>query len=72
MSFKNPLLVLIAAIPVVVLLAGLAAYLLLRAGYGLVVSGLVPFVGLTVVSVALGLVLGRAAEAGRNRNGKRD
>lgn len=72
MSFKNPLLVLIAAIPVVVLLAGLAAYLLLRAGYGIVVSGLVPFVGLTIVSVALGLVLGRAAEAGRDRTGKRD
>ncbi len=70
MSSRNLLLILVAAIPVAVLLAGLAAYGLMRAGFGLVVSGLLPFFGLTVVAGALGLLLGRAAE--RERNRKRD
>lgn len=70
MSSRNLLLILVAAIPVAVLLAGLATFLLLRSGYGLIVSGLLPFLGLTVVAGALGLLLGRAAE--RERNRKRD
>lgn len=67
MSSRSLLLVLVAAIPAVVLLAGLAAYGLLRAGFGLVVAGLLPFLGLTVVAGGLGLLLGRAADRKRNR-----
>ena len=67
MSSRSLLIVLVAAIPAVVFLAGLAAYLLLRAGFGLVVAGLVPFLGLTVVAGSLGLLLGRAADRKRNR-----
>ena len=64
------LLVLIAAVPVVVALALLSAVLLQRAGFGLVVWALLPFLGSMALIGALGLVLGRAA-ARRASNGGR-
>ncbi len=67
MFSRNPLLNLILAIPIVVLLACLAAFLMLRAGFGLLVAGVLPFLGLTLAAGALGLLLGRAAEKERNR-----
>ena len=60
------LLVLIGAVPLVVAVAGLAAFLLMRAGYGLVFWAVLPFVVSMLVIAALGLFLGRAA---RGRQG---
>ena len=55
------LLVMMSAVPVVVLLALGAAVLLARAGFGLVVWALVPFVVSMALILILGIVLGRAA-----------
>lgn len=75
------LLVLIGAVPLVVAVAGLAAFLLMRAGYGLVFWAVLPFVVSMLVIAALGLFLGRAArgrqgpeepEASRRRSRRRD
>ncbi len=60
--------ILVGAVPILAVGAGVAAFLLMRAGYGVLVWGLLPFVGLLVISGALGLALGRAA-GGRSGNG---
>ena len=65
------LFVLIGAVPLVVAGAGLASFLLLRAGYGLVIGALVPFVVSLLVAAALGVVLGRAAGSRRRTRGPR-
>jgi nitrogen fixation/metabolism regulation signal transduction histidine kinase len=52
---------LVAVVPVVVALAFVAAVLLQRAGFGLVVWALVPFVVSMLLIAGLGVVLGRAA-----------
>ncbi|WP_041328288.1 hypothetical protein [Rubrobacter xylanophilus] len=57
--------VLVVAVPVLVAGAGLAAFALLRAGYGLLVSGGLPLVALLAVVGALGAALGRAASRRR-------
>ena len=57
---------LIAVIPLVVAGAGLAAYLLLRAGYGPLVWGVLPFLVMLALAGVIGAVLGRAAT---NRRG---
>ena len=59
------LLVLIGAVPLVVAVAAVAVVLLLRAGYGLLLGALLPFVVSLLVIAALGVFLGRAA--GRRR-----
>lgn len=41
--------------------AGVASFLLLRAGYGLLIGALVPFAALIVVVVAVAVALSRAA-----------
>ena len=58
---KRMLVVLVGAVPLVVASAGLASFLMLRAGLGLVVGALLPFVLSLLVIAALGLALGRAA-----------
>jgi cation transporter-like permease len=63
---KTMLFVLIGAVPLVVAGAGLASFLLLRAGYGLLVGALLPFVVSLLLAAALGVALGRAA-GGRRR-----
>ncbi len=68
---KTMLFVLIGIIPLVVAGAGLASFLLLRAGYGLVIGALVPFVVSLLVAAALGVVLGRAAGSRRRTRGPR-
>jgi hypothetical protein len=62
---KTMLFVLIGAVPLVVAAAGFASFLLLRAGYGLVVGALLPFVLSLLLVAILGAALGRAA--GRSR-----
>jgi hypothetical protein len=62
---KTMLFVLIGTVPLVVAGAGLVSFLLLRAGYGLVVGALLPFAVSLLLVAALGAALGRAA--GRNR-----
>jgi hypothetical protein len=64
------LLVLILAVPVVVALALLVAVLLQRAGFGLLVWAILPFVVSMALIGGLGLVLGRAATRGRPDDGR--
>ena len=58
---KTMLFVLIGAVPLLVAGAGVASFLLLRADYGLVVGGLVPFAISLVLVAMLSAALGRAA-----------
>ena len=58
---KTMLFVLVGTVPLVVMGAGLVSFLLLRAGYGLVVGALLPFVVSLLLVAALGAALGRAA-----------
>jgi hypothetical protein len=62
---KTMLFVLIGAVPLVVAGAGVVSFLLLRAGYGLVVGALLPFAVSLLLVAILGAALGRAA--GRTR-----
>lgn len=62
---KTLLFVLLGVVPLVVVGAGLASFLLLRAGYGLVVGALVPFIVSLLLAAALGALLGRAASGRR-------
>ncbi len=59
------LLVLIGAVPLVVAVAGVLAFLLMRAGYGLLFWAVLPFVVSMLVIAALGVFLGRAARGRR-------
>ena len=68
---KTMLFVLIGVIPLVVAGAGVASFLLLRAGYGLVVGALVPLVVSLLLAAALGAGLGRAAGVRRRTRGPR-
>ena len=65
---KRMLFVLIGAVPLVVAVAGIASFLLLRAGYGLVVGALVPFAVSLLLIAILGATLGRAAGRTRGRD----
>lgn len=66
---------LVGAVPLIVGGAGLAAFLLQRAGFGMLVWGLLPVLGMLIVVGVLGAVLGKAAvvrrgsgrDEGRNR-----
>jgi hypothetical protein len=63
------LFVLIGTVPLVVVGAGLVSFLLLRAGYSLVVGALLPFAVSLLLVAALGTALGRAA-GGRGTEGQ--
>ena len=65
---KRMLFVLIGVVPLVVAGAGVASYLLLRAGYGLVVGALLPFAVSLLLAAILGVALGRAAGRTRGRD----
>ncbi|QIN82124.1 hypothetical protein GBA63_05290 [Rubrobacter tropicus] len=72
---RTLLLLFVAVVPVIVGLALVAAVLLQRAGFGLVVWALVPFAVSMLLIAGLGVVLGRAASRssddsrqGRSRN----
>ena len=64
-SPQTLLLVLIGVVPLVVAVAAVVAVLLLRAGYGLLLGALLPFVVSMLVIAALGVFLGRAAHGRR-------
>jgi hypothetical protein len=63
---RTMLFVLIGVVPLVVAGAGVASFLLLRAGYGLVVGALLPFAVSLLIVAILGAALGRAAGRGRD------
>ena len=63
---------LVGAVPLIVGGAGLAAFLLQRAGFGMLVWGLLPVLGMLVVVGALGVVLGKAAVVRRGGSGRDD
>ena len=61
------LFVLLGTVPLVVAGAGVAAYLLMRGGFGFLVWGVVPFVASLLAVAALSFALSRAARAVRDR-----
>jgi hypothetical protein len=62
------LFVLLGSVPLVVAGAGVAAFLLMRGGYGVLIWAVVPFVGSLLVVAALAFVLSRAARADRGQD----
>jgi hypothetical protein len=62
------LFVLLGTVPLVVAGAGVAAFLLMRAGYGVLVWAVSPFMASLLIVAALAFVLSRAARAGRGRD----
>ena len=60
--------VLLGTVPLVVVGAGLVSFVLLRAGYGLVVGALLPFAVSLLLVAILGAALGRAAGRTRGRD----
>ena len=60
------LIVLLGTVPLVVAVAGVAAFLLMRAGFSFLVWGVVPFVASLLAVGALAFLLSRAARAGRD------
>ena len=68
---KTMLFVLLGAVPLVVAGTGVVSFLLLRAGYGLVVGALVPFAVSLLLVAVLGAFLGRAA-GGRGTRDRND
>ena len=75
---RTLLFVLVVTVPVVVAAAFVVAVLLQRAGFGLVVWALVPFLVSMALIAALGVFLGRAAtrrdegRPGEERRSRRD
>lgn len=61
------LFVLLGTVPLVVAGAGVAAFLLMRSGYGVLVWVVVPFVVSLLVVAALAFVLSRAAGGRRDQ-----
>ncbi len=55
------LFVLLGAVPLVVAVAGVVAFLLMRAGYGVLLWAVLPFAVSMLVIAVLGVFLGRSA-----------
>lgn len=71
MNTQTLLFILVFGVPLIVLAGGVVAFLLLRAGYGLLVGAGVPFAVSTVVIIVLSIILGRAAKgSGRPPDGE--
>jgi hypothetical protein len=66
MQPQTLLIVLLGAVPLVVAGAGVAAFLLMRAGFGFLVWGVVPFVASLLVVAAISFALSRAARMDRD------
>jgi hypothetical protein len=62
------LFVLLLAVPLVVGVAGVAAFLLMRAGFGFLIWGVVPFIASLLAVAALSFALSRAARADRDES----
>lgn len=65
------LLAFMGVVPIVVLVAVVVAYFLVRAGFGLLVGAGVPFVVSTMIIIGLGVALGRAASGSGGSPGDR-
>ena len=63
------LFVLLGAVPVVVACAGVAAFLLMRAGYSVVVWAVLPFAASLLAVAAIAFLLSRAARSDPGRDG---
>ena len=63
------LFILLCTVPLVVGGAGVVAFLLMRAGFGFLVWGVVPFVASLVAVAAISFLLSRAARVGRGGEG---
>jgi hypothetical protein len=63
------LFLLLGTVPLVVAGAGVAAFLLMRAGFGFLVWGVVPFVASLLAVAAISFLLSRAARIGRGGDG---
>ena len=63
------LFVLLGTVPLVVAVAGVAGFLLMRGGFGFLVWGVVPFVASLLAVAALSFLLSRAARIGRGGDG---
>ena len=77
MNRLNPkalLVLLVLAVPLVVISAGVVSVLLFRAGYGTLIWAVAPFLVSLLIATVLALVLGRAASkpAGRKPPGGND
>ena len=70
MSPQTLLFVLIGTVPLVVAVAGVVAFVLMRAGFGVLVWAVVPFLGSMLAIAALGAFLGRAAGGRRGPEGR--
>jgi membrane protein implicated in regulation of membrane protease activity len=62
------LFVLLGTVPLVVAGAGAGAFLLMRAGYGVLVWAVMPFVGSLLIVAALAFLLSKAARSARGQN----
>jgi len=63
------LFVLLGTVPLVVAVAGVVAFFLMRAGYGVLVWAVLPFVASLLAVAAISFVLSRAAGGGREGRG---
>jgi hypothetical protein len=68
MQPQTLLFVLLGTVPLVVAGAGVAAFLLMRAGFGFLVWGVLPFVASLLAVAAISFALSRAARADRGRD----
>jgi membrane protein implicated in regulation of membrane protease activity len=64
------LFVLLGTVPLVVAGAGGVAFLLMRAGFGVLVWGVLPFVVSLLAVAAISFLLSRAARIDRGRDGR--
>lgn len=66
------LFVLLGTVPLVVAGAGVAAFLLMRSGYSVVVWAILPFVASLLAVAAIAFLLSRAARSDRGQDCSRD
>ncbi len=71
MNQKAMLLIMVLSVPLLVLVAGIVSFALLKMGYGVFVWAVLPFLGLVLIVAVLGLILGRMAGRGGQRSAKK-
>ncbi len=64
------LFVLLGTVPLVVAGAGVAAFLLMRAGFGVLIWAVLPFLASLLAVAAIAFLLSRAARGNRGRDGR--
>jgi uncharacterized RDD family membrane protein YckC len=71
MHQKVMLLIMVLTIPLLVVVAGIISFVLLRMGYGIFVWAALPFLGLVLTVAVLGWILGRMAGEEGKRTSKK-